>query len=437
METFSAGDTTWVMTASALVLVMFPGLAFFYGGLVRAHSVLNTLMMTFAALGIGTVLWVVVGYSLAFGSGNAWIGGLEHVGFAGVTGAPSTVYATTIPHLSFAVFQGMFAAITVALISGAVVERMRFVAFLCFATLWSVVVYAPLAHWVWGDGGWILKLGALDFAGGTVVHISAGTAAVVAALMLGRRRDHGRAPMVPHNVPFVALGAGLLWFGWFGFNGGSALGANAIAATAFATTHIAAAAGVVAWVLLDLRQHGHATAVGAATGAVAGLVSITPGAGFVTPTAAIAMGALGAVAAFFAIKMRARTRLDDALDVFACHGVAGIVGAVLTGVFASASVNPAAADGLLISGNFDLLSVQVVAVAAAMGYAAIATAAILKLLAVTIGLRVPLSVEVSGIDVTEHGEEAYQGGDVASLLGRSGGLSAPVIIPVTDRNTRN
>jgi Amt family ammonium transporter len=331
----------------------------------------------------------------------------------------------------------MFAAITVALISGAVVERMRFVAFLCFATLWSVVVYAPLAHWVWGDGGWILKLGALDFAGGTVVHISAGTAAVVAALMLGRRRDHGRAPMVPHNVPFVALGAGLLWFGWFGFNGGSALGANAIAATAFATTHIAAAAGVVAWVLLDLRQHGHATAVGAATGAVAGLVSITPGAGFVTPPAAIAMGALGAVAAFFAIKLRARTRLDDALDVFACHGVAGIVGAVLTGVFASASVNPAAADGLLISGNVDLLSVQIVAVVAAMGYAAIATAAILKLLAVTIGLRVPLSVEVSGIDVTEHGEEAYQGGDVASLLGRAGGLSAPVIIPVTDRNARN
>jgi Amt family ammonium transporter len=437
MDTFSAGDTTWVMTASALVLVMFPGLAFFYGGLVRAHSVLNTLMMTFAALGIGTVVWVVVGYSLAFGSGNAWIGSFEHVGFAGVTGVPSAVYATTIPHLSFAVFQGMFAAITVALISGAVVERMRFVAFLCFATLWSVVVYAPLAHWVWGDGGWILKLGALDFAGGTVVHISAGTAAVVAALMLGRRRDHGRAPMVPHNVPFVALGAGLLWFGWFGFNGGSALGANAIAATAFATTHIAAAAGVVAWVLLDLRQHGHATAVGAATGAVAGLVSITPGAGFVTPPAAIAMGALGAVAAFFAIKLRARTRLDDALDVFACHGVAGIVGAVLTGVFASASVNPAAADGLLISGNVDLLSVQIVAVVAAMGYAAIATAAILKLLAVTIGLRVPLSVEVSGIDVTEHGEEAYQGGDVASLLGRAGGLSAPVIIPVTDRNARN
>jgi len=420
------GDTAWLLTSAALVLVMFPGLAFFYGGLTRAPSVLNTLMMTLAALGVGTVLWVLVGYSLAFAPGSPWIGGLQYLGFAGVDGAVNATYAAGVPHILFAVFQGMFAAITLALISGAVVERMRFTAYLAFIALWSVLVYAPLAHWVWGDGGWIRETGALDFAGGTVVHISAGVAAVVAASMLGRRRDFGRTAFVPHNVPFVVLGAGLLWFGWFGFNGGSALGANDIATAAFATTHVAAAAGVLMWVLLDLWKHGHATAVGAATGAVAGLVGITPAAGFVTPVSALAIGAAGAAAAFAAIRLRAGTRLDDSLDVFACHGVAGIVGAVLTGVFASTAVNPDGADGLLTGGGVGLLGIQITAVLAAMVFAASMTAGILFVLGKLMPLRVPLTVEVTGIDVAEHGEEAYQSGDLASL----GAIGAPVVLPV-------
>jgi Amt family ammonium transporter len=420
------GDTAWLLTSAALVLVMFPGLAFFYGGLTRAPSVLNTLMMTLAALGVGTVLWVLVGYSLAFAPGSPWIGGLQYVGFAGVDGAVNATYAEGVPHILFAVFQGMFAAITLALISGAVVERMRFTAYLAFIALWSVLVYAPLAHWVWGDGGWIRETGALDFAGGTVVHISAGVAAVVAASMLGRRRDFGRTAFVPHNVPFVVLGAGLLWFGWFGFNGGSALGANDIATAAFATTHVAAAAGVLMWVLLDLWKHGHATAVGAATGAVAGLVGITPAAGFVTPMSALAIGAAGAATAFGAIRLRAGTRLDDSLDVFACHGVAGIVGAVLTGVFASTAVNPDGADGLLAGGGVGLLGIQITAVLAAMVFAASMTAGILFVLGTLMPLRVPLTVEVTGIDVAEHGEEAYQSGDLASL----GAIGAPVVLPV-------
>jgi len=429
MEGIDAGNTAWMLTSAALVLVMFPGLAFFYAGLSRSPSVLNTLMMTVAALGVGTVLWVLVGYSMAFSPGSPWLGGLDFLGFRGVAGAPNATYVEGVPHILFAVYQGLFAAITIALISGAVVERMRFVAFLVFVTLWSLVVYAPLAHWVWGDGGWIRETGALDFAGGTVVHISAGVAAVVASMVLGRRRDFGRTAFVPHNVPFVVLGAGLLWFGWFGFNGGSALGASDIAATAFATTHIAAAAGVLAWISLDLLKHRHATAVGAATGAVAGLVAITPAAGFVTPLAALCIGACGSAAAFVAVRVRARSRIDDALDVFACHGVAGIVGAVLTGVFASTTVNPAGADGLLSGGGVGLLGVQITAVLAAMVYAGAATGAILLLLGKVMPLRVPLTVEVAGIDQSEHGEEAYQSGGLGSL----GSLGAPVILPDAGR----
>ncbi len=425
MAGIDAGNTAWLLTSAALVLVMFPGLAFFYGGLSRSPSVLNTLMMTIAALGVGTVLWVLVGYSLAFAPGSPWLGGLGFAGFQHVAGAPNATYVDGVPHILFAVFQGLFAAITIALISGAVVERMRFVAFLAFIALWSLLVYAPLAHWVWGDGGWIRETGALDFAGGTVVHISAGVAAVVAAVILGRRRDFGRTAFVPHNVPFVVLGAGLLWFGWFGFNGGSALGASDIAATAFATTHVAAAAGVLAWITLDSLWHRHATAVGAATGAVAGLVGITPAAGFVTPLAALGIGACGSAAAFLAIRVRSRSRIDDALDVFACHGVAGIVGAVLTGVFASKTVNPAGADGLLAGGGVGLLGVQITAVLAAMVYAGAATGAILLLLGRLMPLRVPLAIEVAGIDQAEHGEEAYQSGGLGSL----GSLGAPVILP--------
>jgi Amt family ammonium transporter len=316
----------------------------------------------------------------------------------------------------------------VALVSGAVVERLKFRTYLLFVVLWTTLVYDPLAHWVWGDGGWLRSLGALDFAGGTVVHISAGTSALVAAVMLGRRHDFGRPALVPHNVPFTLLGAGLLWFGWFGFNAGSALGANALAATAFMTTHTAAAAALTAWMLIDVIRTGRATAVGAATGAVVGLVAITPAAGFVTPGAAIAIGVIATGASYAAMQLRARTRVDDSLDVFACHGVAGIAGALLTGVFATKAVNPAGADGLL-AGNPSQLGVQLLAVGATMALAAVVTAGVLGALKATVGLRVPLASELRGVDLTEHGEEAYHGGDVGELAGAGVRLGESVAIP--------
>ena len=420
LAALSAGDTAWVLVASALVMLMIPGLSLFYGGLVREKNSLNTLMMSVASLGLVGVLWVLVGYSLAFAPGSPLVGGLAYLGLGGVGAEPNATYAGTIPHVAFAGYQGMFAAITVALISGAVVERLSFRAYLLFGALWSLVVYAPLAHWVWGDGGWLRSLGALDFAGGTVVHVSAGTAAVVAAMMLGRRNRLGRAPVVPHNVPFTLLGAGLLWFGWFGFNGGSALAANAVAAGAVLTTHTAAAAALTTWMLLDLFRTGTCTAVGAATGAVVGLVAITPAAGFVTPGAALAIGALAACASYAMIQLRARTRIDDALDVFACHGAAGIVGAVLTGVFATKTVNPAGADGLL-AGNAALVGVQLLAVLGTMAFSAVATAGILVLVRAVQPLRVSIDVELAGVDVAEHGEHAYHGG-----LGELTGARVPL-----------
>ena len=429
--TISPGDTAWVLISTALVLLMVPGLAFFYGGLVRTKSALNTMLMSLGALGVVTVQWVLFGYSLAFGPGSSWIGGFEWIGFAGVTATPNPTYSALLPHLLFAAFQAMFAGITVALFSGAIIDRMRFVAYLAFGVIWTTIIYDPLAHWVWGDGGWLRKLGALDFAGGTVVHISAGTTAVVLALFLGPRRDFKRIPNVPHNVPFALLGAGLLWFGWFGFNAGSALAADGIAANALVTTHSAAAAGMITWLVLELVKGGRATAVGAATGAVVGLVAITPAAGFVTPLSAILMGALAAPFSFFALHYRPKTRLDDTLDVFACHGVAGIMGAVLTGVFASKSVNPAGADGLL-HGNPGLIGVQVLAVVATIAFAALASTLILFALQAVMPLRVPVEVEVQGIDLAEHGEEAYHGGDLSDLTGRKTALGDAVVISATD-----
>jgi Amt family ammonium transporter len=429
--TISAGDTAWVLISTALVLLMVPGLAFFYGGLVRTKSALNTMLMSLGALGVVTVQWVLFGYSLAFGPGSSWIGGFEWIGFSGVTGAPNPTYSALLPHLLFAAFQAMFAGITVALFSGAIIDRMRFVAYLAFGVIWTTIIYDPLAHWVWGDGGWLRKLGALDFAGGTVVHISAGTTAVVLALFLGPRRDFKRIPNVPHNVPFALLGAGLLWFGWFGFNAGSALAADGIAANALVTTHSAAAAGMITWLVLELVKGGRATAVGAATGAVVGLVAITPAAGFVTPLSAILMGILAAPFSFFALHYRPKTRLDDTLDVFACHGVAGIMGAVLTGVFASKAVNPAGADGLL-HGNPALIGVQVLAVVATIAFAAVASTVILYALQAVMPLRVPVEVEVQGIDLAEHGEEAYHGGDLSDLTGRKTALGDAVVISATD-----
>ena len=422
----SAGDTAWLLVSTALVMVMVPGLAFFYGGLVRGKSALNTMLMSLGSLAIVTVQWVLGGYSLAFAPGSRWTGGLGYAMLHGVGGAPNAAYAAGVPHLLFAGYQAMFAGITIAIVSGAVVERMRFPAFLAFAVLWSTLVYDPLAHWVWGDGGWLKQLGALDFAGGTVVHISAGAAALVAAVALGRRRGIERRPPVPHNVPFVLLGAGILWFGWFGFNAGSALAADGIAANALVTTHTAASAALLAWLALEALRGGRPSAVGAATGAVVGLVAITPAAGFVSPASALAIGVLAAGASFAALHLRARTRVDDSLDVFACHGVGGIVGALLTGVFASKAVNPAGADGLL-AGNPRLLGIQALAVLATLAWAGALSAGILALVRLVAPLRVSVPDEIEGVDVSEHGESAYQG--ETDLVGRGSSLGGSVFLP--------
>jgi Amt family ammonium transporter len=430
-DTLSAGDTAWVLGATGLVMLMVPGLAFFYGGLVRGKATLNTMMMSAAALALVSVQWVLFGYSLAFAPGTPFIGSLHWSGFHGVGLTANPAYAGTIPHLAFAAFQAMFAGITVALISGAVVERIRFRAYLVFVVLWTTFVYDPLAHWVWGDGGWLHTLGALDFAGGTVVHISAGTSALVAAVVLGSRRDFGRAPFVPHNVPFTLLGAGLLWFGWFGFNAGSALAANGVAANALVTTHTAAATALVAWMLFDLVRTGRATAVGAATGAVVGLVAITPAAGFVTPIGAIAIGVIAAACSYAAIQVRSRTKVDDALDVFACHGVAGIAGALLTGVFATKAVNPGGADGLL-AGNAHQFVVQLIAVSVTIALGLGASLAILGVMRLFMPLRVSVADEIRGLDLSEHGEEAYYGEDINALAGRAISLGDSVLIPASE-----
>ncbi len=411
--TVNTGDTAWLFGSTALVLLMVPGLALFYGGLVRGRAALNTLMMTFGAVAIVGVQWIVIGYSLAFGPGvlvgsGAWIG-LSHVG-----GAPGP-YSATVPHIAFASFQAMFAGITVAIISGAMVERIRFHVYAIFAVVWTTFVYDPLAHWVWGTDGWLHKLGALDFAGGTVVHIAAGTAALVAATMLGRRRDVGRTPLRPHNLVLTLTGAGLLWVGWLGFNAGSALAADGVAANALATTHAAAAAAMVTWLLIDSVRTGQATAVGGATGAVAGLVAITPAAGYVTPFAALAIGAAAACASYAAIQLRNRTQIDDALDVFACHGVAGIVGALLTGVFATTAVNPNGANGLL-AGNLRLFGVQALAVVVTIAFTAPVTALVLGRLAAIGSLRVPLPDELTGVDLSEHGEHAYDDAEISTAV---------------------
>ena len=431
LPAISAGDTAWVLGSSALVLLMTVGLACFYGGLVRSKNSLNTMMMSIVAMGAISVQWVLVGYSLSFAPGSAWLGGLQWVMFRGVGGEPNA-YAGTIPAQAHAIYQAMFAIITPALISGAIVERMRFRAYLVFLVLWSTLVYAPLAHWVWGAGGWLQKMGALDFAGGTVVHISAGVSALVAARFLGPRRDFRRMPLSPHNVPVVLIGAGLLWFGWFGFNAGSALAANALAALAFVNTNTAAAAALLTWALLDSFRTGKMTAVGAATGAVVGLVGITPAAGYVTPPAAIAIGVLCAFVSYFAIQRRSRSMLDDSLDVFSCHGLAGVAGALLTGVFATKLANPAGNDGLF-AGNPGQMLVQLYAVVAAVAIAAVGTVVILAIVRAVFGVRPRITDEMIGLDLSEHGEEAYFAGD--SALGGSS-IAQSVIVSHTEEPER-
>ena len=423
----SSGDTAWVLASTALVMLMTVGLAFFYGGLVRPKNALNTMMMSIVALGVVGVQWVLVGYSLAFGHGGPLLGGLGWLGFRGVGAEPDPAYAATIPLQAHAMFQGMFAIITPALIAGAVVERMRFRAYVAFIVLWATLVYDPLAHWVWGAGGWLQTRGALDFAGGTVVHVSAGVSAFVAARALGARRDFKRTPIVPHNVPLVLLGAGLLWFGWFGFNAGSALAANGVAALAFTNTNTAAATALVTWACCDLVRTGKITAVGAATGVVVGLVGITPAAGFVTVPASLVIGAVAALVSYVAMQVRAASRLDDSLDVFSCHGMGGITGALLTGVFATRLANPAGGDGWL-AGNLAQLGVQALAVIATVVYAAVGTAVILTLVQVTLGARAGVREQLSGLDLSEHGEEAYFG-EPGGIGGGAGlGIGAGVIV---------
>jgi Amt family ammonium transporter len=411
-------DTAWMLVATALVLLMTPALAFFYGGLVRSKNALNTMMMSFTSLGFVGLAWAIVGYSLAFAPGNNIIGDLSRLGLKGV----GLEAQGTIPHYLFMAFQGTFCIITAALISGAIVERMRFSAYVTFITLWALVVYAPVAHWVWG-GGWLAKLGALDFAGGTVVHVNAGVAALVAAIVVGKRKDYPSTSLLPHNVPFTLLGAGLLWFGWFGFNAGSALTASPLAALAFATTFLAPMSTLVVWTLLDYARSGKPTAVGCATAIVVGLVAVTPAAGFVGPMSAIALGAIAALPSYFGLIYRVKTSLDDSLDVVAAHGVGGTVGALLTGVFAQKALN-GVADGVLF-GNPAQLGIQAIAVASTIVYSGVMSFVLLKLISVIIPLRATNDDEEVGIDLSNHGEEAYVHGESAAMAGGGMQLKTP------------
>ncbi|HZL97048.1 MAG TPA: ammonium transporter [Vicinamibacterales bacterium] len=398
-------DTAWMLISTALVLLMTPALAFFYGGLVRSKNALNTMMMSFISLGFVGVLWAVVGYSLALTTGNNWLGDLSLAFLNGVgLDAMGAVVPITIPHALYMAFQATFCIITAALISGAIVERMRFSAYLVFICLWSLVVYAPVAHWVWG-GGWLADMGAWDFAGGTVVHVNAGAAALAAAFVVGKRSDYGHASILPHNIPTVLLGAGLLWFGWFGFNAGSALAASPIAGLAFVTTMLAPAATLIVWTFLDMMRSGKPTAVGCATAIVVGLVAITPAAGFISPMSAIVLGGIAAVPSYLALIIRSKTSLDDSLDVVAAHGVGGTVGALLTGVFADKALN-GVFDGAL-HGNPAQVGIQAAAVLTAFVYSGGMSFILLKLISLFIPLRASTVDEATGLDVTMHGEEAY------------------------------
>jgi len=401
----NSGDNAWLLTSSALVMLMTPGLAFFYGGMVRRKNILSTIMMSFMTLGLIGVLWVLYGYSLSFGKDvGGVIGGLDFIGLNNVGQEPSSVYATTVPHLTFMAFQGMFAIITVALITGAVVERMKFSAILVFSIIWFTIVYCPIAHWVWG-GGWLAKLGALDFAGGNVVHINAGVSALALAIVLGPRKGYRDGTnMTPQNVPFIVIGASLLWFGWFGFNAGSALTSGGLASNAFVATNISAAAAALSWMLLNWFYH-RPTVTGIATGAVAGLVAITPAAGYVKPIMGIPIGIGVAVICFYMMRLRNKTRIDESLDVWACHGMGGTWGALATGIFATVTVNSAGANGL-ISGNSILIGKQLLAIAAVWVYSFGMTWIIGKLIDKAIGLRVSEIEESVGLDLSQHGESA-------------------------------
>jgi ammonium transporter, Amt family len=408
--TINGADTAWMLISTALVMLMTPGLALFYGGMVRSKNVLSTIMMSFVCLGVIGILWAIYGYSLAFGTDiGGIIGGLDYIGLKNVGQAPSPIYASTVPHLAFMIFQMMFAVITVALITGAVVERVKFSAILLFAILWFTFVYCPVAHWVWG-GGWLAKLGALDFAGGMVVHITAGVSAFAMAFLLGPRKGYNDgAPMSAHNVPLVVIGAGLLWFGWFGFNAGSALTSGGLAVSTFVATNMSAAAGATTWMLLSWYYR-RPTVTGIVTGAVAGLGAVTPASGFISPIMGIPIGMVAAVITYFAMQFRMRRRVDESLDVWACHGMGGTWGTLATGLFASVAVNSAGANGLFYGHAMQFL-IQLAGVASLWVFAFGMTWILGKIVDLTIGLRVNATEENVGLDISQHGENAY-GGDL-------------------------
>ncbi|HEX3028187.1 MAG TPA: ammonium transporter [Clostridia bacterium] len=404
------GDSGFMFVSTVLVFIMTPGLALFYGGMVRKKNVLGTMMHSFIIMGIISIQWVIIGYTIAFGPDafHGLFGKFDFLGFAGV-GAEPSAYAGTIPHQLFAMYQMMFAIITPALITGAFAERIKFPVFIIFTVAWATFIYDPLAHWVWGAGGWLMKMGALDFAGGTVVHISSGISGLVAAIIIGKRKGHGKTPMTPHNIPFVLIGAALLWFGWFGFNGGSALAMNGIAISAFLTTNTAAAAALLSWVMVEWIHHGKPTLLGAATGAVVGLVAITPGAGFVGIMSAIIIGLAVSPICYFAVSvLKTKLGYDDALDAFGCHGIGGIWGAIATGLFADPAINSFAQHkGLLLGGGFTQLLIQLAAVGVTIVLAVVGTTVILKVISLFTKLRVSDNEEEEGLDVSQHGEDAY------------------------------
>lgn len=401
------GDTAFVLLSAALVMLMTPGLAMFYGGMVRRKNVLGTIMHSFVAIALVSVQWVLIGYSLSFGPDiNGIIGSLAWTGLNGVGMEPNPDYAATIPHIAFMIYQAMFAVITPALIAGAFAERMKFSAFLVFTLLWTTIVYDPVAHWVWGAGGWLKDLGALDFAGGIVVHITSGISALAAALLIGRRKGYLREPMPPHNLPMTVLGAGLLWFGWFGFNSGSALSSGGLSAMAFVVTHIAAVSATLIWVIIEWLHRGKPTMFGAATGSIAGLATITPASGFVGPMPALVIGLLAGAVCYISLNMKAKIGYDDSLDAFGIHGVGGILGTLGAGLFAEKLINPAGADGLFF-GNPHQLVVQIMAIAVVAVYSFVISLVLLKLIDWTIGLRVTEEEEIMGLDISQHEESGY------------------------------
>ncbi len=401
------GDTAWMLISTALVMLMTPGLALFYGGMVRKKNVLGTIMQSYIALGVVSIVWVLYGYSLAFGpSVGGFIGNLQWIGLHNVGLEPNTQYAPTIPHQAFMIYQMMFAVITPALITGAIAERFKFSTYLVFLVLWSTFVYAPIAHWVWGVGGWIRNLGALDFAGGLVVHISSGVTALAAAFIVGKRKGHVHEISPPHNLTMTLLGAALLWFGWFGFNAGSAISSGTLAVSAFVATHVAAASATLSWTFVEWRHRGKPTLLGAVSGSVAGLVAITPASGFVGPLSAMCIGLLAGWLCYYALGLKTKFGYDDSLDAVGIHGVGGMFGAIATGFFASKAINAGGADGLFF-GNTSLLLTQLISVGAATVYAFAVSWVLLKVLDKTMGLRVSNDNELEGLDLSQHGENGY------------------------------